>query len=217
MRATKSHPGVAREEIQALPSYYRGNVFRSRTEARWAVFLDEMGIRWEYEPEGFQLPDGVWYLPDFWAPDMGIWVEVKPDDGPTPAERSKAEQLVIASGKPLLLLAGAPWPKPYELLMPDEMDDGTQLVHRLSVGFIEKYTGSKESKPHDGRPRMYFDPAQYELDACEVTVHAMEKARRAKLTEPEPEHYLPLGWEGERFEEGTDIPPRARDVAEGAA
>jgi hypothetical protein len=51
--------------IQALPSCWHGTRFRSRTEARWAAFFDFMGIGWEYEIEGFGLPDRTRYLPDF--------------------------------------------------------------------------------------------------------------------------------------------------------
>jgi hypothetical protein len=46
--------------------------------ARWAVFFDALGLRWEYEPEGFELVGGVRYLPDFWMPALNLWVEVKP-------------------------------------------------------------------------------------------------------------------------------------------
>lgn len=54
--------------IAAIPAAYNGYRFRSRTEARWAVFLDILNIRWEYEVEGYQLADGLRYLPDFWLP-----------------------------------------------------------------------------------------------------------------------------------------------------
>ncbi len=42
----------------ALETMYRGVVFRSRLEARWAVFFDWMYIRWEYEKEGVDLHVG---------------------------------------------------------------------------------------------------------------------------------------------------------------
>lgn len=51
--------------IKAIETVYKGYRFRSRLEARWAVFFDEMGYDWEYESEGYQLSDGTWYLPDF--------------------------------------------------------------------------------------------------------------------------------------------------------
>lgn len=36
--------------IKAHPTTYKGVRFRSRHEARWAVFFDVMGWGWEYEP-----------------------------------------------------------------------------------------------------------------------------------------------------------------------
>lgn len=52
-------------EIKPIETEYKGYRFRSRLEARWAVFFDAIGAKWEYEPEGFQLEDGTRYLPDF--------------------------------------------------------------------------------------------------------------------------------------------------------
>lgn len=72
--------------IKPIETVYNGYRFRSRLEARWAVFFDAAGIRWEYEKEGFQLSDGTCYLPDFWLPDANAWVEIKP-------EEARAEQL----------------------------------------------------------------------------------------------------------------------------
>ena len=51
--------------IKAIQTEYKGYLFRSRLEARWAVFFDACGVEWEYEPEGYDLGDGVRYLPDF--------------------------------------------------------------------------------------------------------------------------------------------------------
>lgn len=51
--------------IKPIETEYNGYRFRSRLEARWAVFFDALGVRYEYEPEGFELPSGKLYLPDF--------------------------------------------------------------------------------------------------------------------------------------------------------
>ena len=51
--------------IKAIETIYNGYRFRSRLEARWAVFFDALGVDYEYEPEGFNLPNGGRYLPDF--------------------------------------------------------------------------------------------------------------------------------------------------------
>ena len=65
--------------MKAIETVYKGYRFRSRLEARWAVFFDALDIAWTYEPEGFDL-DGEWYLPDFWLPGFDLFVEIKPFD-----------------------------------------------------------------------------------------------------------------------------------------
>lgn len=69
--------------IKPIETKYAGCRFRSRLEARWAVFFNEAGINWEYEPEGFELPSGRRYLPDFrlHLKTKKLWVEVKPEKG----------------------------------------------------------------------------------------------------------------------------------------
>lgn len=62
--------------LKAIETRYKGYRFRSRLEARWAVFFDALGVEYQYEPQGFDL-GGVWYLPDFYLPDSYLWVEVK--------------------------------------------------------------------------------------------------------------------------------------------
>lgn len=61
-----------------IPTEYNGDLFRSRLEARWAVYFTHLGLQYIYELEGFKLPDGSLYLPDFWFPMFQCWAEVKP-------------------------------------------------------------------------------------------------------------------------------------------
>jgi hypothetical protein len=63
--------------LTPIETAYKGHRFRSRLEARWAVFLDAAGIAWEYEAEGYNL-DGVYYLSDFWLPNDNSFLEIKP-------------------------------------------------------------------------------------------------------------------------------------------
>lgn len=63
--------------IKAIDTVYNGYKFRSRLEARWAVFFDTIGIKYEYEPEGITLSDGTLYLPDFYLPQFYSYFEVK--------------------------------------------------------------------------------------------------------------------------------------------
>lgn len=64
---------------RGLPASYGGTRFRSHLEARWAIFFDHLGLKWEYEPQGFAMGDTA-YLPDFviFAARGTLWAEVKP-------------------------------------------------------------------------------------------------------------------------------------------
>lgn len=83
--------------IKAIETVYpwpNGPRYRSRLEARYAVFFDTLGIKYEYEKEGYQFRSG-WYLPDFWLPDLRSWIEIKGKD-PSDSELSLMYDLVGA-------------------------------------------------------------------------------------------------------------------------
>lgn len=80
--------------MKAIETLYKGFRFRSRTEARWAVFFDTLSIPWSYELEGFDM-DGTRYLPDFWLPQQSCWVEIK---GPIPTEEENRKASLLAQG-----------------------------------------------------------------------------------------------------------------------
>lgn len=106
--------------IKAIETEYNGYLFRSRLEARWAVFFDALGIEYHYEPEGFNL-SGIRYLPDFFLPQVNMWAEVKPTEL-TDEEKTKCIRLVEATGKGCLLLIGPPDFKPYWAYIMDGVD-----------------------------------------------------------------------------------------------
>lgn len=64
--------------MKAIETIYGGYRFRSRIEARWAVFFTRLGLEWEYEPQGYKLSSGSLYLPDFLLPELGLYIEIKP-------------------------------------------------------------------------------------------------------------------------------------------
>lgn len=92
--------------LRVLPTTYAGKRFRSRLEAKWAFFFDQLGILWEYEPDGFQLNDGTRYLPDFYLPKFsrGIYAEIKPSADPFLKARKFAPELP----RPIWLCEGEP-------------------------------------------------------------------------------------------------------------
>ncbi len=66
--------------LAPIETTYNGYRFRSRLEARWAVFYDKLGVLYEYEKQGYDLGDAGWYLPDYWLPKQKAWVEIKGRD-----------------------------------------------------------------------------------------------------------------------------------------
>jgi hypothetical protein len=73
---------------------YDGYRFRSRLEARWAVFFKTLGVPYEYEKEGYRTGH-VWYLPDFWLPEQDCWIEIK---GQAPDEQEIEQVSLLARG-----------------------------------------------------------------------------------------------------------------------
>ena len=92
--------------IRAIETVYNGYRFRSRLEARWAVFMDSLGVRYEYEPQGFDL-GGTCYLPDFWLPDLESWLEIKgPEIERYSPEWDKAILLCDATEQDVFMFSG---------------------------------------------------------------------------------------------------------------
>ena len=101
--------------IKPIETKYNGYKFRSRLEARWAVFFDSTGIIYQYEPEGFDLGRYGWYLPDFYLPQYNAYVEIKPlyldQDEWNPDRRqivNKCTSLFYETNRWILLCFGDP-------------------------------------------------------------------------------------------------------------
>jgi hypothetical protein len=124
--------------IRPIETWYRGYRFRSRLEARWAVFLDAAAIRWEYEAQGFNL-DGARYLPDFWLPQSKAFLEIKPDVSSWFEQRAELapllKSLANASGADVFLIQGAPCP-----------DDPSEIYAGNVSGFVPHVVGFAPDK-----------------------------------------------------------------------
>jgi hypothetical protein len=71
--------------IASKPTTIDGITFRSRLEGRFYEWMLSLGIKPEYEPDHFASKQQ--YIPDFWVPELNLYVEVKP--------RSKFHELNI--------------------------------------------------------------------------------------------------------------------------
>lgn len=114
----KGSNSINKIRIKAIETKYKGYRFRSRLEARWAIFFDGINIKWEYEKEGYDLGDLGYYLPDFWLPypidscmcsipNAGHWLEVK-GTYPTDDEIEKLRELSRITNHSGILVVGIP-------------------------------------------------------------------------------------------------------------
>lgn len=92
--------------IKPKRTKYKGTNFRSRLEARWAIYFDTLGIKWEYEPKNHTAP-GLYYNVDFWLPVQEAYAEVKPTE-PTQEEWTKLNQLCDYNKRTGIMLIGKP-------------------------------------------------------------------------------------------------------------
>lgn len=114
----------AKRQLKPIPTEYKGCLFRSLLEARWAAFWDHLAIEWHYEHESFILaPFGEWYRPDFYLPQLAAWIEVKPTDPDEDAQwktylfnycLSREYDSVKSKEWAFVLHGGIPWPYPEE-------------------------------------------------------------------------------------------------------
>lgn len=90
----------------SIPTEYNGVKFRSRLEARIAMFMDRVEMPWSYERITLRLPSGNTYTPDFFLPRQNLLVEVKPAF-PHVEEMQKCEAVARDVGMRVVLLYGS--------------------------------------------------------------------------------------------------------------
>jgi hypothetical protein len=166
---------VGRPGLRALETRYAGHRFRSRLEARWAVFFDELRIAWQYELQGFELSDGSLYLPDFFLPgfddrERGLWVEVKPEAG----DFSKAKRFSKDIGTNLLMAAGIPSTGTFYVAVGN---DSARRSYSYPVAFYGKYLPGGS---HEEEYRLYGAP-EWENMECDMVERAAARAASARF------------------------------------
>lgn len=95
--------------IVVKETVFDGYRMRSRREARRAVFIKDLGLPYEYEPQDYVLPGVGRYLPDFYLRGLGLWIEVKPKR-PTfnDATWKRASGLRDVTGQPVIICHEVP-------------------------------------------------------------------------------------------------------------
>ena len=142
------------EPIAAQEDWYNGIKFRSKLESKTAQALDNIGIRYEYEPDGYKLTNGLWYRPDFWLPDANQFIECKGVMSST--DSAKIVGLVEDTGKPVIALSY----------------DNAMMVTRFfndPKADITTYTGEDVGLAwctECGNPRFFAWPDTYKCTCC---------------------------------------------------
>ena len=104
--------------IKSKPTIYKGIEFRSKLEARVALFLDKGKIPYEYEPERLGNESGEEYNPDFYLPETDDWIEVKGKRPGYEQEILKASRFVSPDGPIKRLIIISEIPDPAQMGMP---------------------------------------------------------------------------------------------------
>lgn len=129
--------------MKPIETEYKNTLFRSRLEARWAVFFDCMEIPWEYEPNVINAAKAGKYIPDFWLPTCEYFAEVKPVD----PRKWETDKMRATGG--CLLMVGPPALKYYWRLTakPDE------------IAFVFHWRGILDLEPEEAPTQpSEFDP-----------------------------------------------------------
>lgn len=168
-------------KIKAKEAFYSGVTFRSRLEARWAIFFDIMGWDWDYEPCMFQITPKMRYLPDFYLPNQQLWVEVK---GQIFLSReSIAKTCAAVAGKRPILLRSAPYGPARRILFAGDMPSPTATSHPIHNLVTPGEPGKAaiqfcEFTPDD--VRVVADPwIQWDASGVPATRRPSEKMRQA--------------------------------------
>jgi hypothetical protein len=183
--------------IKAIETVYKGYKFRSRLEARWAVFLDSLNVNYEYEPEGYQC-DNLYYLPDFKVKCCGLrgscdigesfdlFIEVKPRTNIS-FEESEKIKMLAHGGYPVLIVTDIP-----------NVQSNSDCIDSLLFGTYENlgfrtyafnlelidgdHFGAYPSADENGNFYLMGDEQSYLIEKdCQRVIKAYQKARQAQF------------------------------------
>ena len=162
-------------KITPIETVYKGYRFRSRLEARWAIYLDHAGWIWEYEPQGYTLSNGRKYLPDFLVSGPegshqreSFWLEVKAQKL-TDDEYQKCKLLSEGTGLNVIFGIGTPSPE--------------KIYNLPFVGqfYNEGICICADCARISGKPRTIDNESKYGLLVDNLTIAACNAARAARF------------------------------------
>jgi len=103
---------------------YKGLVYPNVGVARWAIFLDNLGVKWEAR---FKKSSDLPPLTAFWVETWGKFVIGCGDEEFSRELVARASLFALEQGKTVLLLNGFPWPKNYGTTIITVRDSGLAI------------------------------------------------------------------------------------------
>ena len=186
--------------MKAIETNYKGYRFRSRLEARWAVFFNALGIKWEYEPEGYVLDDGLCYLPDFklhgfvGRANGDIYVEVKGNLSDNDFNKINSFYNSITKEKvknKILILSNIPNGNSMNEIDQEVEDaayngiktESNNVIYPFNFATIDgDYFAAHIGINKDGKPELFGDDSSYLFNRDDnATFEAFLKARQARF------------------------------------
>ena len=176
--------------MKVIQTEYKGYLFRSRLEARWAVFFDACGVDWEYEPEGYDLGNGLRYLPDFLLHGVegrvtgDLYVEVKGNMTEKDAEKIRRFH---ENGMPILVVGRIPYgttaDELSQFIQEEAYGKGVNDVNFLNFETIDgDYFAAHPGISKNGKFELFGDDSDYLCKQDDLaTVNAYRKARLARF------------------------------------
>lgn len=168
-------------KIKAIETIYNGYRFRSRLEAKWAVFFDAIKWPYEYEPEGFTW-SGQRYLPDFRCDlHLPTYFEIKPPlsaiDNMEPIDKWKSFALEFVNEKQsACIVFGSPW-KDMVACYAEWCKEGGHVIFQIPVFITQCPCCKKPSLLTANHP----EGAEFLWNAPGFNRAPYEKARSARF------------------------------------
>lgn len=169
MKSRNGNPFAVNSHGTPIETTYKGFIFRSRVEARWAVYFDEVGIKFHYEMEGYDLSEVDdtlgYYLPDFWLPQVKMWAEVKAESF-SDIEARKCAALAESTGFPCLMLIGPPDTVVYFAKEPLDLPGLTECDYIVDDQYLHenRFFGSIDLAPGCDAHNRYSRHAQHAVE-----------------------------------------------------
>lgn len=176
--------------VRKMKTNYKGYIFDTSVEARWAIFFDECHVEWEYKSEIFDIGNGEFFQPTFVLHGVAgrspekLYVEVNVDIKEPDAKKIRA---FADAGNPVLIVGKVPDGETIDdidLFVTDSAYESHFNVSYFNFYMIDgDYFGAHPGINEKGKFELFGSDSSYLQDRDDIdTEKAYRKARQARFT-----------------------------------